>query len=198
MFKRRNPYETESTSTLVEEPQRSLPERGVIPRSYEPQETPAPYRTPAQAYPRHREEAQDALNEEVTQEELWRTGFGRGAVLPGPGNLEMEEPETVLGEGISIKGELEFQRFLRVDGEFEGNLLSDGKIVVGPTGVVRANIELNEAVIEGRVEGNIVVRGRCELRGDAVVIGNITAKLLSVDEGVSIRGEVNITPTDAS
>jgi len=104
-----------------------------------------------------------------------------------------EDPETTLGEGVSFRGELSFERLLRIDGTFEGELLSQGKVFVGPKGVVKANLSLREAVIEGKVEGNITVQERLELRGEAIIEGDITAKFLSVDEGVIIKGHVNIT-----
>ena len=187
MFKRRNPYDPEPPVATAQSYQQA---EAVPPRIYDHQEPQTTtYRTPAQAYPRHREEAQDTRNHDVSKEEMWATRPSAP--------LEVEEPETVLGEGIAIEGNLEFQRFLRVDGEFKGTLTSaEGKILVGPTGIVRSDIHLREAIIEGRVEGNITVAGRCELRGDAKVFGNITARLLSVDEGVTIRGEVNVSPVD--
>src|SRR5947209_20556868 len=42
-----------------------------------------------------------------------------------------EEPETTLGEGVTFKGELTFERLLRIDGTFEGELLSQGKVIIG-------------------------------------------------------------------
>ncbi len=179
MFKRRD-----AGTILEEEPSGSYAAR---PSAQEAPPRVFEVRTPSQAYPHHREETQHTLNQEVSSEEVWKRQQMRGPV-------DMEQPETVLGEGICIKGQLEFQRFLRVDGEFEGELSSDGRIVVGPTGVVRANITLREGVIEGAVHGDITVK-KLELRGDAKVFGNITATLLSVDEGVTINGQVHIDPT---
>lgn len=103
-----------------------------------------------------------------------------------------EEPETTLGEGVSFKGELTFERLLRIDGTFEGILVSKGKIIVGPQGYVKANIELEEAVIAGVVEGNITVTGRVSLQGRAMVTGDIQAGSLCVDEGVRLCGYVSI------
>jgi cytoskeletal protein CcmA (bactofilin family) len=110
-------------------------------------------------------------------------------------NVIKEEPETTLGEGVTFRGELTFERLLRIDGTFEGELISQGKVIVGPRGKVKANLSLREAIVEGKVEGNITVEERLELRGEACVNGDITAKLLSVDEGVSICGHVNVTPS---
>ncbi|SYX08851.1 Polymer-forming cytoskeletal [Chlamydia poikilotherma] len=106
--------------------------------------------------------------------------------------LFSEEPETTLGEGVTFKGELAFDRLLRIDGTFEGILVSKGKIVIGPKGCVKADIQLQEAIIEGVVEGNITVSGKLELRGEAMVKGDIQAGTLCVDEGVRLLGYVAI------
>jgi cytoskeletal protein CcmA (bactofilin family) len=105
-----------------------------------------------------------------------------------------ETPETTLGAGVTFRGQLSFERFLRIDGDFEGDLLSQGKVVIGPTGSVKADLNLREAIIEGKVEGNITVQEKLELRGQATVKGDIRAKSLCVDEGVSISGIVLVGP----
>ncbi|NGX54508.1 MAG: hypothetical protein KR126chlam2_00119 [Chlamydiae bacterium] len=109
---------------------------------------------------------------------------------------EEEEPETTLGEGVTFNGELKFDRLLRIDGTFEGELISEGKVIVGPKGKVKANLNLKAAIIQGEVEGNITCKERVELRDEAVVTGDIQAKLLSVDEGVTIVGNVLVTPRE--
>jgi cytoskeletal protein CcmA (bactofilin family) len=111
---------------------------------------------------------------------------------------EDETPETTIAEGVSIKGTLSFQRLVRIDGSFEGELLSSGKIIIGPTGSVKANITLEEAFISGKVTGDITVKTRLVLRGRAEVRGDITAPVLSVDEGVSIIGILNIARSEGS
>jgi cytoskeletal protein CcmA (bactofilin family) len=103
-----------------------------------------------------------------------------------------EEPETIIAEGVSIKGSITFKKLVRIDGSFEGELISSGKVIVGPKGSLKANINLEEAFISGKVTGDITVKRRLVLRGRAEVRGDITAPLLSVDEGVSIIGIVNI------
>lgn len=105
-----------------------------------------------------------------------------------------EMPETTLGEGVTFRGELSFERLLRIDGTFEGELLSQGKVIVGPKGKVKANLNLREAVIEGEVQGHITVQERLDLRGEAAIYGDIRAKMLSVDEGVTIIGSVHVNP----
>lgn len=115
---------------------------------------------------------------------------------PFPSMMKEDAPETTLGEGVIFRGELSFERLLKIDGTFEGQLLSQGKVIVGPSGKVKANLNLREAIIEGKVEGNITVQERLELRGEAVIVGDIRAKTLTVDEGVTLLGHVRIDPKE--
>lgn len=193
MFKRyKGGYETEgttSTQTLHHEetPTRkpfAPPVAEVPPRIFEP-------RTPASPTPPNRIRVQE---EEVrVEEETLFSDEMLSESAPSP-VMSTEEPETTVGKNVSIKGELKFDRLLRIDGSFDGELISNGKIIVGPTGVVKADIALEEAVVEGRVIGDILVE-RIELRCQAEVRGNITAKTISVDEGVTIIGQVSVTPS---
>ena len=121
--------------------------------------------------------------------------------LPAPGAFEIqreEEPETIIDAHVEIKGSLRFKKFLRIDGTFEGELHSTGKLIIGPTGSVKANIDLEEAFISGKITGNITVKKRLVLRGKAEVTGDITAPVISVDEGVSIVGILNVVNTASS
>lgn len=128
------------------------------------------------------------------QEENWSNSKTTAVPHHFDGAFKEETPETTLGVGVTFRGQLSFERFLRIDGSFEGELLSQGKVVVGPTGKVKANLNLREAIIEGVVEGNITVQEKLELRGEAVVKGDIQSKSLCVDEGVTITGYVLVTP----
>lgn len=100
------------------------------------------------------------------------------------------EPELVIGKEVSIVGKIAFQREIHINGLFEGEIEGGSKIVIGVDGFVKAHLNLDEAEISGKVEGDITVKTRLILRGTAEVRGNITAPLLSVDEGVSIIGQV--------
>lgn len=111
---------------------------------------------------------------------------------------EDQEPETTISAQVDIKGTLSFKNLLRIDGTFEGELLSSGKLIVGPTGTVKADINLDSAFISGKVVGDITVKTRLVLRGRAEIQGNVTAPLISIDEGVSIIGKLNVAPNAAA
>jgi cytoskeletal protein CcmA (bactofilin family) len=133
-----------------------------------------------------------AQNESSLESKKWHGE--KTSTHPFQALLKEEIPETTLGEGVVFRGELSFERLLRIDGTFEGELLSQGKVIVGPKGIVKANLNLREAIIEGKVDGNVNIQERLELRGKATIYGDIRAKNMIVDEGVSIVGHVEISP----
>jgi len=106
-----------------------------------------------------------------------------------------EEKLTNLTSDADIKGTIKFGKAMRIDGSFEGELITDnGELVVGKTGNVKANINVKSAVIEGRVDGNIKASDRVELKQDAHLIGDLQAKTLVMEKGVVFVGECNINP----
>jgi cytoskeletal protein CcmA (bactofilin family) len=104
-----------------------------------------------------------------------------------------EQPDVVIGEGVSFKGTLSFENLLRLDGSFEGTIEKGKKIIVGPKGVLKGNLQLDEAFIAGKIEGDLYIKERLILRSRAEVYGNITAPRLSVDEGVTIVGQLLVS-----
>jgi cytoskeletal protein CcmA (bactofilin family) len=67
------------------------------------------------------------------------------------------EPETtantVIGVGSSFRGTMMVSGTLRIEGEIEGDILNCERLEIGEHGVMRCDIEVKEALIEGRVRG---------------------------------------------
>jgi len=114
--------------------------------------------------------------------------------LLSPRSLLDEMPETIIGENVIVKGEVKFDRLLRINGICTGKLISQGNLVIGPTGKVVGNIDnMGSILVDGRVEGNINVEV-VSLRNRAQVFGNITCKSITIDPEVIIAGKLNINP----
>ncbi len=102
---------------------------------------------------------------------------------------------TTLTSETDIKGTIKFGEAMRIDGNFDGELISDnGELVVGKTGNVKATIKVRSAVIEGRVDGNIKASDKVELKQKAHLIGDLQAKTLVIEEGVVFVGQCNVNP----
>jgi cytoskeletal protein CcmA (bactofilin family) len=94
-----------------------------------------------------------------------------------------------------IKGTIKFGQAMRVDGNFEGELTSDnGELIVGKTGKVKATVKVKNAVVEGRVDGNIRASDKVELKQSAQIFGDVQAKTLVVEQGVIFVGNCNVNP----
>ncbi len=102
---------------------------------------------------------------------------------------------TSLTSDADIKGTIKFGEALRIDGKFDGELITDnGELVVGKTGKVKATIKVRNAVVEGRVDGNIKASDKVELKQNAHLIGDLQAKTLVIEEGVVFVGQCNVNP----
>jgi cytoskeletal protein CcmA (bactofilin family) len=99
-----------------------------------------------------------------------------------------------IGKTVVIRGELKGSEDLVVDGQLEGTiLLSEGRLTIGPTANVAADLTAREVLILGRLQGNIVASGRVELRAGSVVEGDVRALRLAVEENAVFRGKVDLT-----
>ena len=100
----------------------------------------------------------------------------------------VQAPNTVIGVGSNFRGTLMVAGTLRIEGEMDGDILNCERLEVGEHGVMRADIEVKEALIEGRVFGNIRALGTIELRAGARIEGDIWAVSVVMEPGVFFTG----------
>jgi len=106
-----------------------------------------------------------------------------------------EENVTNVTADVEIKGTIKFSNILKIDGKFEGEMITDeGDVIVGKTGSIKANIKVKNAIIEGHVDGNIVASEKVELKERAQLIGDLKARTLVIEEGVVFVGKCNVNP----
>ena len=96
---------------------------------------------------------------------------------------------TLISAGTVVQGDLKSESDLRIDGTIHGNVTSNAKIVVGPTGFIEGNIQGSQADITGKVVGNINVKDLAQLRAKSNVQGNITAVSLQIESGAAFNGQ---------
>ncbi len=102
-----------------------------------------------------------------------------------------EEPpkaNTVIGVNSSFRGTLMVAGTLRIDGEFEGDILNCERLEVGEHGVMRADVEVKEAIVLGRVHGNIRALGSIEMKAGARIDGDVAALTVAMEQGVRFTG----------
>ena len=101
-----------------------------------------------------------------------------------------ELPATILAAETHFKGLLKFGDALRVNGKLDGEIRSTGRLYIGQGAVVRADIKVGSAVIDGTVRGDIVASDSIEMLASARVFGDVRTARLKVGDGVVFEGEL--------
>jgi len=113
--------------------------------------------------------------------------------------MKPAEGSTVIGKSVVIHGELTGSEDLFMDGQIEGTItLTDSRLTIGPNAHVNADISVQDVIIFGRVDGNIRATGSIDLRQSAVLIGDVLAGRLAIEESAMIKGRVELNPTGAT
>ena len=103
-------------------------------------------------------------------------------------NVQEGRINSILGKGCKFKGTIEVEGTLRIDSEFEGVVNCPETLVVGKTGIVKADINVKNAIIGGKVIGNITATNKIELQSGSHIEGDIMTHRLVIDEGVYFDG----------
>jgi cytoskeletal protein CcmA (bactofilin family) len=104
---------------------------------------------------------------------------------------------TTIGPDATFKGELSFEKGLRLHGRLEGKINTTGRLHVAKEAKMYADVDAGAIVIEGEVRGTLVAGDRIELKQSARYEGDLTASKLVVDEGAIFSGHVTVGPDSA-
>lgn len=98
-----------------------------------------------------------------------------------------------IASGMSlVGGEIKSANDLRVDGSFEGKILSKGRVIVGEGGSVKADVVCANLDIWGSYEGNAVIKDTLSLRKGSMVKGTFSTGRLAVELGSSFEGQTRV------
>ena len=105
---------------------------------------------------------------------------------------EGSERKLTVGKGLSLAGEITSCDILVVEGKVEAKL-SDGKLLeITEAGQFRGSVEIENADIAGRYDGQLVVHGRLTVRSTGRISGTVKYGELEVNAGGQIIGEVQV------
>jgi len=95
---------------------------------------------------------------------------------------------SILAPGTKIKGDISSDTDLRLDGVMEGNIVSDGKVILGPSSSLIGNITCANAEISGTVKGNVLAPEQLSLKAQSRIDGTITTTTLIIESGATLNG----------
>jgi len=99
---------------------------------------------------------------------------------------------TIIGESILISGSLNGDEDLTVRGRVEGTLTLTKTLVVEPTGIVKAEVQVRNCVIAGVVVGNVTATESVEITKEGRMVGDIAAPRVIIVDGASFRGRIDM------
>jgi cytoskeletal protein CcmA (bactofilin family) len=111
------------------------------------------------------------------------------------GGSKTSQGYSVIHDRLTIRGELDTDGTVRVEGRIEGPRHRVATLIVGAGGFVVGDVEARDVVVAGQIQGNIHATGRLEIEAGAAIIGEIRANLMILREGASIHGQLSIGTT---
>jgi len=100
-----------------------------------------------------------------------------------------EGSASLISADTIIRGDMESQGDIRIDGKLIGNLQCHSKILIGPKGMVEGHVTGVNADIQGGVKGNIRMSGQLNLQGKAVITGDVNVARLQMESTVCFNGK---------
>lgn len=123
---------------------------------------------------------------------MFRKRSSASPASSAPAPAPAERITSVLGNGISWKGQLGGSGGVRIEGTFEGDIFLRGLVVIGETGKVTCqSLRANTVIVAGAVNGNITAE-KLEIRSTGRVWGDVVVVAFSTEEGAFLRGQVRM------
>ena len=108
-------------------------------------------------------------------------------------NPPIDSKSTILSD-VEIVGSITFKGELTFDGKLQHGDVKGENLTVGPKARIEGNIECDSLTLHGAVTGDVLVTGKCDLKGSANLVGRLTTNRLVMDEGATLIGQAEITP----
>jgi cytoskeletal protein CcmA (bactofilin family) len=97
-----------------------------------------------------------------------------------------------VGKGVEFKGTISYSGTVRIDGYLDGEIHTDGVLLIGEEAVVQAKITAGTIVCKGKVTGDVVAKECVKLRAPAVMNGSVKTPVLSMEDGVLFNGALEM------
>jgi cytoskeletal protein CcmA (bactofilin family) len=99
-----------------------------------------------------------------------------------------EKVETIIGAGTAVQGNIVASGTVRVDGRINGEIQTEGDIIVGESGQVNGILKGRDITVAGLLEGNVDASGRLHIVATGRVNGDIVVESLMVEDGAKYKG----------
>lgn len=121
----------------------------------------------------------------------------RPAATAGPvtPSANQRRETAVIGASIQIDGHLRGQEDLIIEGEVNGTVnLASHTLTIGNQAKIKANVFAHTVFVDGTMEGDLYGAEQVLIRKTARMKGNITSPRVSLEDGASFKGSIEMDP----
>ncbi|RMH37405.1 MAG: polymer-forming cytoskeletal protein [Nitrospirae bacterium] len=122
------------------------------------------------------------------------TGMTAPPQANGSSNGHRGDVVAFIGPGVVFKGTISYKGSVQIDGRLEGEIHTDGVLLVGQQAVVTAKVSAGSVISKGTITGDIVAKECVQLLASAVMDGSLKTPQLSMETGVLLNGTVEMKP----
>jgi len=103
-----------------------------------------------------------------------------------------EKIVAFIGQGVEFKGTINYKGSVRIDGRLDGELHTEGTLLVGKEAVITAKISAGSVISKGKITGDIKANEKILLLASANMDGSLNTPQLSIEEGVIFNGTIEM------
>lgn len=108
--------------------------------------------------------------------------------------MQGPEGKTYLAEDVEVTGSIQCSSPIEIHGTLNGDLTCQGTALIGTTAHIKGNLNVENLTVQGEITGNIHAKDRIELKASARLTGDLRARRLVVEEGVTFVGKSEVNP----
>ncbi len=113
-------------------------------------------------------------------------------------SISDESAVTILTSGCHFNGKLYCKGSSRIGGRIEGEIISEGTLILEESAVIEADVKAEDVILHGKCTGTFVVSSKIELSESAVFDGDLETPSLTIQQGAKFNGQIKMLQQDTS
>lgn len=101
--------------------------------------------------------------------------------------MDTSSQQNIIAQGTKIVGDIESKGPFRIDGTIQGNVKTEGKVVIGKSGSIKGTLQAVNVDIEGQFSGKLILKGTLSLKSSARIEGEVQVNKLAVEPGATFN-----------
>lgn len=110
--------------------------------------------------------------------------------------MDASTQQNIIAHGTKIVGDISSKGPFRIDGSIDGNVTTEGKVVIGKAGAINGTLKGVNVDIEGRFSGKLLLSGTLSLKSSAHIEGEVQVTKLAVEPGATFNATCSMKGAD--